>query len=256
MSSLKHKRVLVTGGASGIGAAAARHFLDAGAQVAVLDLDAPAGLPAARSYIGSVAGREAWADVARSISAEWGGLDLVFLNAGVMTRPLGAEMMDDPMRWMTPKGLQRNIDVNLFGVIYGTEALLPLLRDGDNATIIVNASGAALAANNQDPYYTMSKYAALGYARSMAPLLSQQGITMAAVCPMAVNTALTPPDLKDPLKVPGRVASTPEQVAADVFDIATRLESGDVWIVGGGAAAYRYSFAPIASAASYMDAAS
>lgn len=252
MAQFKDRRVLVTGGASGIGAALVEALVAEGARVAVLDVARIEQTAQVRSFQGSVADPAVWAQIAEQLRAEWGGLDLAFLNAGIMTRPAGAPMMDDAFKWMTAQGLQRNLDVNMLGVVHGTEALVPLLEAGDAPAIVVTASAAALAANTQDPYYTMSKYAALGYARAMAPLLNARGIRIASVCPLAVDTTLTPSDIKDPKIAPGRVASTPVQVAADMLAVVSEAGSGDVWVVGGGAARYRYEFTPLGATAGYM----
>lgn len=248
MMDLREKRILVTGGAAGIGAATVRHFAAKGARVAVADMAVDAGkalvaeLGAAHLFLPlNVADSADWDTAARTLDNAFGGLDIAFLNAGVMSRPSGAPILDDVWTWLGPESLEKNLAVNLHGVVHGVNALVPLM--GDGGTIIATASAAALDLNKLDPFYAASKAAVIAYIRSMAPILAPRGIRIASLCPVGVETAMTPTDLRDPTGTSRR--ATPEDLAAAVAMMLDQAQSGEAWVAGVPGLAYRHEFTPL-----------
>lgn len=135
--------VAITGASRGIGAAAARHFADAGARVALIARDA-----AALATLAAEIGPQALAlpcditDFAQveaavaQIEARWGRLDVLVNNAGTID-PIARLAEADPAAW------GRLIDINLTGVFHGMRAALPLMRRAGHGSILTVSSGAA-----------------------------------------------------------------------------------------------------------------
>jgi NAD(P)-dependent dehydrogenase (short-subunit alcohol dehydrogenase family) len=198
------KVVLVTGAASGIGAACAQHLAAAGAIVIGLDIDEAAvsrtfaalGAPHAFKSL-DVSNLDDWNDKVKQIMQEHGRIDFAILNAGIMSRPKGAPLFDSPLTWFNEAAYARVKAVNFDGVTYGIMALLP---QDSVSRIIVMASGAALTPLPMDPFYTATKFAVLGLARALAPSLQEKGIRIDVLCPGAIDTPLTAPDVRQSYK--------------------------------------------------------
>ena len=161
---LQGKAALVTGGASGIGAEAARRLTAAGARVAVADLD-EARTRALADEIGGLAlpGDAAQPDtmtMAVDIAEDtFGRLDVVLLNAGITAGQSGVENLD-------LDGYRRIMGVNVDHVVFGLTAAVPALRRAGGGAIIATASLAGLTAMPGDALYTLSKHAVVGYVRA------------------------------------------------------------------------------------------
>lgn len=245
---LSDRVALVTGGGGGIGAALADRLAARGARVVVVDLD-PVGAGEVAARIGGVArcfdvgSRPAWDDAVAEIVAELDGIDLVALNAGVMSRPKGVAMDDDdPLRWMDDRyDLVRS--VNLDGVVYGVLATVPRMAARDGGRIVVTASMSGLDPRPEDPAYTTTKAGVIALVQAVAPALAERGVAIGAVCPAAVDTSLVPPDVRaGPLTFapPDHVAAALETVLG--MDLS---ESGGVWVTRGvDDPLHRHEFAP------------
>ncbi len=138
-----NKSVVITGASRGIGAAAARLFAEAGARVALLARDGDALLALADEIGGNVLPLPCdvsdYASVARAIDHvhdEWGGVDILINNAGVID-PIARLSDADPAAW------SKLIDVNISGVFNGMRAVLPAMKQAGAGTIITVSSGAA-----------------------------------------------------------------------------------------------------------------
>ena len=186
MHRLKDKRALVTGGSGGIGLETARQFLQEGARVAITGSTA-ATLKAAESELGNVlairadagdaAGQKAVAD---AIAAQFGGLDVAFLNAGIGEfRPLA--------QW-DEAGFDRSVAVNLKGPFFLVQALLPILANP--ASIVLNTSINAHIGMPNSSVYALTKAGLLSLARTLSGELIARGIRVNAVSPGPVATAL------------------------------------------------------------------
>jgi NAD(P)-dependent dehydrogenase (short-subunit alcohol dehydrogenase family) len=230
------KSILVTGGASGIGFAAARAFAAEGGRVLVADLDGDAATAAA---VGIRAGGgealactvdvadpgQCVAMVARAVAA-FGGLHVAFNNAGMPSR-ISAEFEDfTAIEW------RRLIDVNLGGVFHCMRAEAPALRAGGGGAIVNTASVASLVAAPGMAAYVASKHGVAGLTKAASLDLIRHGIRVNAVCPGMIRTPMLAPLLAAPdqrarieAQVPiGRVGE-PEEVANAVLFLASDAAS-------------------------------
>ena len=186
---LKDRRILITGAASGIGAATARRFAGAGARVGLLDRDRD-GLQAVRRDIGDTCAI-AVADVSRvtevaaavaQVARGIGGLDGVVNCAGIdLLRPF-ADMA--PAEW------QRILDVNLNGPMHVCHAVLPLLRQAGGGTIVNVSSGAGLRPLEHRTAYCSSKAALVMFSKALAIDLAADNVRVNAICPGIIETPL------------------------------------------------------------------
>ncbi|HEX7309364.1 SDR family oxidoreductase [Lentzea sp.] len=241
---LSGRVALVTGGAGGIGSAAARRLAKLGARVAVLDLDA-AG---ARRVASAVDGIAIGADVTdpatmpaavEQVEEELGRLDVVLLNAGIGGGQAGIDDALDVGRY------RRLVGVNVDHVVYGVCAAVPALRRQGGGKVVVTASLAGLTAMPSDPLYTLTKHAVVGYARAAGKALADDGIVVSALCPGFVDTLLLGA-AKEEFDAVAFPLLTPSDVADALQTVLAEGGPGEAWIVqpGGQASAYRFRGVP------------
>lgn len=237
---------LVTGAGSGIGASLCRRLGERGATVVVVDVDDEGAEAVAGEVEGfavhlDVSQRSAWNATIANVIDRFGRLDLLALNAGVMSRPRGLPIDDDPLPWMEQRyELVRG--VNLDGVAFGILAAHAHLEAAGGARIVATASGVGLSPLPSDPTYSMTKHGIIGLVRSMAPALAERGITIGAVCPGGVDTPMVSPDLR----ATGRELASPDHIAAgleEVLDMGPD-QTGGIWISRHEQELWRYEFAP------------
>jgi NAD(P)-dependent dehydrogenase (short-subunit alcohol dehydrogenase family) len=225
---LHDKVALVTGGASGLGRATALALAEAGAEIVVADLD-EAG---AREVAALVGGHAVACDVsdldANRAMADFavdtcGGLDIAFLNAGVMTGCGIGEDFDLAL-------YRRANGANLDGVVFGTHAVLPALRARGGGAIVATASLAGLTGVAMDPLYAANKHAVVGLARSLGDVLAPDGITYNAICPAFAESRIVDP-IRDLLAESGITLIRAEVVAETVLRIITGGATGEAWFV-------------------------
>ncbi|WP_028927100.1 SDR family oxidoreductase [Pseudonocardia acaciae] len=236
---LNGKGALVTGGASGIGAAVARKLAEGGARVAVVDRDESgasrvAGEVAGLALPGDVSDPEVMPRLVAEAEREFGRLDVVFLNAGTTARQPGVAELD-------LADYRRIVGVNLDHVVFGTCAATPALRRAGGGAIVATASLAGLTPMPNDPLYTMTKHAVVGYARSAGLALRADGIRMCAVCPGFADTPLIA-EQRDQFTGAGFPLLTAEDVADAVLAILDRGTSGEAWFVQPGREPAPYGF--------------
>jgi NAD(P)-dependent dehydrogenase (short-subunit alcohol dehydrogenase family) len=203
-------KALVTGSASGIGAAVVAALQGQGAEVQELDL--------VNGF--DVSDPDAWSAV--------GPVDLAFLNAGVAT---GEEDL---------ASYRRAVGVNVDGVVFGVHRLREVMEPG--SVIVATASLAGLVPMPLDPIYTLTKHAVVGYVRSVATPLAERGIRIQAVCPGFADTAIVVPELREWIDGQGIPLMRPEQVADAMLHAASAEETGGVWVVQPGRDPIRYEF--------------
>ena len=177
MTGIAGLRALVTGGASGIGLAAAQRLAEDGASVAVLDRADDGPYTYVRADVTDDAAVRA--AVERAV-AELGGLDVLVNNAGVGAQG-GVEANDDD-EW------HRVFDVNVVGLVRVTRAALPALRNSERAAIVNTCSVAATVGLPNRALYSATKGAVLSLTMAMAADLLPEGIRVNAVNPGTADT--------------------------------------------------------------------
>jgi NAD(P)-dependent dehydrogenase (short-subunit alcohol dehydrogenase family) len=206
------KGCVVTGAASGIGFALAKALLQAGAVVFMTDRDAQT-LNAAAEQLNTYAGRvhsmlvdvtnhEQVQQMVEDAATHHGRLDMLFNNAGIGSFLRIEEATLDQWR--------RIIDINLWGVIYGIHAALPIMRRQGGGHIVNTASNAGLIPCAYEVLYCTTKYAVVGLSESLRFELGDEGIHVSVVCPGPVVTPIfgntKPPDIAISAEEAARIA--------------------------------------------------
>lgn len=171
---------LVTGGASGIGAATVRLLSSRGAQVAVLDRDPGDPAYATLSIPCDVTDPAAVTSAVDEVARQLGRLDVVVNNAGIGAQ--GDVAANDDEEW------HRVLDVNVVGMARVTRAALPHLRASDHASVVCTSSVVAVLGVPNRALYSASKGAVLALALAMAADHVRDGIRVNAVLPGTADT--------------------------------------------------------------------
>jgi NAD(P)-dependent dehydrogenase (short-subunit alcohol dehydrogenase family) len=178
------RRVLITGGASGIGAACVRRFQADGCSVAVLDRARSQG-PAEFAFTCDVSDPASLAGAVDEAAAALGGLDVVVAAAGIAARGTVADT--DPDDW------DRVLGVNLRGVYLTGRAAIAHLRAAGGGAIVNIASQLGVVAAANAAAYCASKGAVISLTRAMAIDHGPEGIRVNCVCPGPTDTPLLEP---------------------------------------------------------------
>jgi NAD(P)-dependent dehydrogenase (short-subunit alcohol dehydrogenase family) len=177
------RRVLVTGGSRGIGAAVAQRLLDAGARVVVTARSRHAETPAGATFIEGDLGTEAGAKAigAKALTA-LGGLDILVNNAGATRVHLPNSEAISDAEWVD------SLNVNFLSAVRLTYSVLPALREGTSASIINVSSGGVLPFGGPVAHYGAAKAALNSFTRSLAKELAPARIRVNIVTPGPVTT--------------------------------------------------------------------
>ena len=232
--SINGKVAIITGAASGMGQATARVFADAGARVALIDINeeplaaeaahiAAAGAEA-RAYPLDLTNKEGIQTTITQIGNDFGGIDILVNNAGIsLFAPIDSVEFED--HWAL------SMSVLLTAHTRTIRAALPFLRKAEHPRIINIASTEGLGATAGGSPYTAAKTGVIGLTRSLAVELGPENITVNCVCPGPINTGMTA-DIRDEHKTifaKRRVAlrryADPEEVAHGTLSLALPASS-------------------------------
>ena len=241
MRGLKDKRVLITGGAGGIGSVTAARFLAEGARVAVLDCDGAAlarlerGLPGLGGAVSAdVSDPTAVAHAFEKIDQLFGGLDVLINNAGISARQSFVDITPDQWRQV--------IDVNLGGIFYVAQQAARRMLAGGGGVIVNMGSTNGLMGYPYYADYNASKAGVIELTRSMALELAPT-IRVNAVCPGFILTPMQKAEYTPEMqrafadKVPLRRLGRPEDVAGLFAFLASddaAFITGQCFVIDGG----------------------
>jgi NAD(P)-dependent dehydrogenase (short-subunit alcohol dehydrogenase family) len=225
----QRRRVLVTGGASGLGRACATRLAQDGHEVVTADLAAGAQLRL------DVTDDEA----VRAAVAELGPVDVLLNSAGIIGP--GA-----PLWETTPEDWQRVFAVNVHGTVAMCRAVVPGMRERGWGRIVNFASMAGKDGNPNLSPYSASKAAVIGLTKSLGKELATSGVIVNAIAPAVIDTemnAATAPDVLAHITslIPMQRVGRPEEVAELVAWLASdrcSFSTGAVYDLSGGRATY------------------
>jgi NAD(P)-dependent dehydrogenase (short-subunit alcohol dehydrogenase family) len=203
---LDGRRIVISGGTSGLGKAAARSLADAGARVWILGSSretvsaALDELEVAGGSACDVADEDAVERAFGELLDDFGGLDGAFVNAGI-------DGEDKPALELSAGHFRRVLDVNVIGAFLVARAAARSMESG--SAMVVNASVNAVRPERGFADYNASKAAVLSLAQTLALELAERGIAVTAICPGYIRTRMTEQYLDDPQLVPELLADIP-----------------------------------------------
>lgn len=230
---LKDKVCIVTGaaGEKGIGLRTAKLFYDHGASVVISDINKQAcekvcgEFDPERSLVvtGNVANRDDCLNLAKAVIDKFGRIDVLVNNAGI-THPVKFEEI-------SPEDYGRVLDVNLRGMLYMSQAVVPYMKQAGSGSIINTSSVSAQRGGGifGGPHYSAAKAGMLGLGKAMARELGAHGIRINAVTPGLIATDITAGKLDDTMKakilesIPLNRLGVPDDVANAFLFLASEL---------------------------------
>lgn len=248
MIRLDGRKVLITGGSRGIGRAAALLFARAGADVAIsyatnrkaadeVVREVEALGRRSLAYKAEMSSREDVYGMVGDILSKWGELDTLVNNAGIWTY-LEMGRMDESV-------YRETIGVNVDGVFYGIDAVVPAMKERGRGWIVNVTSTAGVRGEAFHSHYAASKGALHSLTKSLAVELAPFGIRVNCVAPGWVDTDMSAPSFSDPdfkekvrLSIPLKRIPPAEDIAGPILFLASDLArhiTGEILDVNGGA---------------------
>jgi NAD(P)-dependent dehydrogenase (short-subunit alcohol dehydrogenase family) len=224
---LAGQHVLVTGGSSGIGKACAARYRAEGATVFVADIRPQSS----DELLLDVSDPAAW----QALVAALPPLDVVHLNAGIATPGRAPQGVGTPLADVTEQAYRAIVGVNLDGVFFGAQAVLPGMVERGGGHLLVTASMAGLGGMPGDVAYTATKHAVVGLVKSLGATLEQQGspVCVSALCPGFVDTPLVPAEAQAVISSLGMPVMHPDRVADAAITALRERVNGSQWMVWG-----------------------
>ena len=216
-----NRRVLVTGGASGLGLALATAFLERGDRVIVTDLaptdERPSTVPSDARYLRlDVRSEDEWKAARAEVEQIWGGLDVLVNNAGIA--------QGGRIELLTEQDWQLIVDINLLGVARGCRTFVPMLKGQGRGHIVNTASLAGLVHPPTMTSYTAVKAAVVAISESLRWELEPFGVDVSVLCPSFFRTNLASSlNVSDPAAsgFASKLIERSERGAQDIAAIAT-----------------------------------
>ncbi|MBP1658905.1 MAG: fabG [Candidatus Aminicenantes bacterium] len=247
MIRLEGHKVLITGGSRGIGRASALMFAEAGADVAISYVsnkkaadEVSQGVEKlgrkALAYKAEMSSRQDIDRMVADILDRWGEIDILVNNAGIWTY-LEMGKLDDAV-------YRETIGVNIDGVFYGINAVVPAMKEHGRGSIINVTSTAGVRGEAFHSHYAASKGALHALTKSLAVELAPYGIRVNAVAPGWVDTDMSAPSFSQPgfkekvrMTIPLRRIPPAEDIAGPILFLASDLArhvTGEILDVNGG----------------------
>lgn len=244
MARFDGKVAVITGGASGMGAAFARIYVRDGGKVALCDLNMDLGQEMVNE-LGKdnativkcdVSKMTEMSDFVDGAAVHFGRIDAMFNNAGIGGMGSTMDLTDEYWR--------KVIEVDLYSVFYGCKAVIPHLRKAGGGAIVNNASVSGLFGDYGMAAYATAKGGVVNYTRNLAVDFARENIRANVLCPGAVDTPLfsglkAAPAVYDafikaiPMKRPAQPSELGEVVAFLVSDAASYMTGAVVPVDGG-----------------------
>jgi NAD(P)-dependent dehydrogenase (short-subunit alcohol dehydrogenase family) len=229
---------LVTGGASGIGAAVARRLHDEGARVASLDLE-PASPNGVLALAGDVSSSEAVDAAVTEAHRALGPIDILVCSAGVPGESL-------PTVEVTDEEWRRVMGINADGVFFCNRAVIPEMVERGYGRIVNVASIAGKEGNPLASAYSASKAAVIGLTKAVGKDLARTGVLVNCVAPAVIETPILEGLSEEHIgymvdRIPMGRMGEPEEVAALICWLASEecsFSTGAVYDISGGRAVY------------------
>ena len=208
------RRVLVTGGGSGLGAALVSAFRAAGDEVLVTDVNAADGV----DLVLDITSDDDWAAALAHVEQTWGGLDILVNNAGIAGG--GRIELSTIEEW------QRIIDVNLLGVVRGTRTFTPMFKQQGSGHVVNIASLAGLVHAAGMGSYNAVKAAVVAFTETTGHELHPFGVKASAVCPSYFKTNLLSSMRGSDQRVGRIVAGMIERATVTADEVAAAVLEG------------------------------
>lgn len=175
--------VFITGGSSGIGAAAVKKFLEEGWNVLFTDIHEPKDVEDGARFVKADSSKKSEMEYAAQVAVkEFGGINALFCNSGINRRNTVLDISQEELDLV--------IQTNIYGTVYTLQAVLPHMVCKKKGTVLLNSSDQFFVGKAHSFVYGMTKGAIGQIARSLAIDLGPYGIRVNAICPGTIHTPL------------------------------------------------------------------